>query len=891
MIQNTTFLRRAVGSLLVALVTLVGFQAHAQLDFSVSTEITWDEDPANVATSLAALQGRITEAIPTTVPDNTCYTVSGVGALEIPEASRNCRPDGATAGPGKPNTGISTDPGTVLAIKADSHVDYDVLTGGSPTQTLTVTAYNTATKKAVGTLTVAIKVTNYDEQPTSTQGAKNKPDVWYVTKGETRTIRIARDFADPEGAPVYFDDGTASTDVWVCDSATAGDSAIEAEFPGTGRPADGASPGDPGTPGSNVTVGGTDSADCTVSNGAATTVTPSPGIKGTAGNRVVTTEKVGPILHITADSLVTDTSGTLEDPNTDLVDRPKGTYTAIVYYRVWTGAGTATSPRLASSDWSMATLHVKIGANNVPQFAGGATGYNAELDEGTNSVSMTAWVAGDLDEGGVNNDTLSYKLTGDTGKGVACAGGTLSAAFAAGDGSTTEDRITLSGKDLDYETATMCTVNLEVTDEWSDPVSVPITVTVKNVNELANAKETIKDQKLVQGRSREIELNNFFIDDDGDTIMYTAHTNIYTNVANVPEGSSTLTITGANTTADDPESTVTVTVVATDGKITKTDEFDVTTRFENELPKITHVVNNVRAIGASIDENGDVGEALNVTIAYTDDDPAPIPDLTGSDHFKATVDHAKKTVSITVVTPLNFEKADRHTLMLTLQDAWEEDEISKPLEIQVSVVDQNDAPTIHPDYAMLEEGEKVIDDQDIVVDGSGSIYTGMYFYDEDKDRLLVNASSSDMTKVTVMETGLDGVKFYGVGETEEDAPVVVTLKATDPEGASHTLTFNVNVGANNPPVADSDAFMAALPENNTINVGSTFDIDLDGLFSDPDGGDMVTSITAAPSDEDVLLVVSTNMGDSVTLVGRASGMATLTITAMDGGWKLHVRDG
>ena len=29
------------------------------------------------------------------------------------------------------------------------------------------------------------------------------------------------------------------------------------------------------------------------------------------------------------------------------------------------------------------------------------------------------------------------------------------------------------------KTATMCTVNLEVTDKWSDPVSVPITVTVK----------------------------------------------------------------------------------------------------------------------------------------------------------------------------------------------------------------------------------------------------------------------------------------------------------------------------------------------------------------------------------------------------------------------------
>ena len=86
-----------------------------------------------------------------------------------------------------------------------------------------------------------------------------------------------------------------------------------------------------------------------------------------------------------------------------------------------------------SSNWSKATVHVKIGANNLPQFAGGATGYNAEMDEGTSTVEMPAWVAGDLDENGVNNDMLSYKLVGDAGKGVACAGGTLSATFVAGD--------------------------------------------------------------------------------------------------------------------------------------------------------------------------------------------------------------------------------------------------------------------------------------------------------------------------------------------------------------------------------------------------------------------------------------------------------------------------
>ena len=232
-------------------------------------------------------------------------------------------------------------------------------------------------------------------------------------------------------------------------------------------------------------------------------------------------------------------------------------------------------------------------------------------------------------------------------------------------------------------------------------------------------------------------------------------------------------------------------------------------------------------------------------------------------------------MAITVDAPLNYEAANRHVLKLVLQDAWDNTVMSKALEIQVSVVDQNDAPMV------MEDAE--IADQGIVVNGSASLYTGNHFTDEDGDRLLVDAASSDMTKVAVSVSGLDKVTFSGVAETEEEMPVTVTLTASDPDGASATLTFKVTVGENNPPVADADAFMMALPENNTINVGATADIDLDGLFSDPDGGDMITSITASTSDEDVLLVVSTNDGDSVTLVGRSSGMATLTITAMDGG--------
>ena len=160
--------------------------------------------------------------------------------------------------------------------------------------------------------------------------------------------------------------------------------------------------------------------------------------------------------------------------------------------------------------------------------------------------------------------------------------------------------------------------------------------------------------------------------------------------------------------------------------------------------------------------------------------------VTGSEHFKADVDNdeAGTSVSITVDTPLNYEASDRHVLKLVLQDAWDDTKMSKPLEIQVSVVDQNDAPMVKEDAEIADQG--------IVVNGSASLYTGDHFMDEDGDRLLVDAASSDMTKVMVAVSGLDKVTFSGVAETEEDMPVTVTLTASDPDGASADLDVQSN---------------------------------------------------------------------------------------------------
>ncbi len=95
MIQNTTFLRRAVGSLLVALVTLVGFQANAQFDFEATTSVSWAEadalDGETGGTSLQNLNTRIEDAV-TADSTESCFTISGAAAAAFAfSATPDCR--------------------------------------------------------------------------------------------------------------------------------------------------------------------------------------------------------------------------------------------------------------------------------------------------------------------------------------------------------------------------------------------------------------------------------------------------------------------------------------------------------------------------------------------------------------------------------------------------------------------------------------------------------------------------------------------------------------------------------------------------------------------------------------------------------------------------------
>ena len=879
---------RMIGPILMALLALTGLPVHGQFDFT-HIDIPWNEadgiEGADGGVSLSNLNSKLSIALSDPTDTTFCYLLEGTptNALTFNASAASCSTEEGTG-----RRSLATD---WLTLKSDEHVDYEL----GATQILEIVGYD-ADGVAQGTFEVNFTVTDADERPLLIQETMAQQRIQYWVPGESERFLIFDLFQDPDGTNVYFDSRSIATDVWICDNANAGDFEIlEVPTP----PARELGPGSPVT-----FAGGDADANCSVSNEADPSAIPppdpSPGMRGTGGNRVVTTKRVGPYLDITADSLADDTDG-----DGTVTDRGIGTYAAKIYIRAWSGPSDAP---LSTTEFAIVNIRVKVGANNPPQFAGASTGFAVTLTEGDDeSDPMPAWIANDFDAGGGTNDFLLYGLNsaGNTSVSIPGGGGRLTLGFELGDNPATNEietdfvvALTLVGSNLDYEKApSPFTVNLVVTDRWSSLVSVPIQVTLIDVNELTTTKEGIDDQRLSNGLSRELDLNAYFDDPEGDEITYKAYTNLYDDVVEVDNDTDTLTIHGKHAKqGEGGESTVTVTVIATDSKGLVADlDFELVTRYENQPPSINALGNGTISLGTGIFEEDSAGTLLMPLIEYTDDDPAPKAVFNHEPLFKAIVDPyfdeealesnefvlcareasgcIAQTGKVAIVVGdknLNFEEQSLHRLSLALQDDWEPELVSKPIEFQVAVYDSNEAPTV----------VNSIENQAIVVHGSGSYRAGPHFTDEDRkdrDRLRVYAESSDETVVEVDVTELDLVSFNGL----KQGTASITLTAYDTEGESVDLSFPVSVGPNNPPLVNQDAVASQFPPNNVLDVGEFAEIELAGLFEEPDQGDMITSIIASTSDEGILLAIPTNDGETSTLVGREAGVATLTITATD----------
>ena len=157
--------------------------------------------------------------------------------------------------------------------------------------------------------------------------------------------------------------------------------------------------------------------------------------------------------------------------------------------------------------------------------------------------------------------------------------------------------------------------------------------------------------------------------------------------------------------------------------------------------------------------------------------------------------------------------------------------------------------------------------QSLRVGGGAVLQLTPYFNDPDGDALSYSAASG---RESVVVAGISGSRLVLTAVTVGTSTVTVT--AVDPAGLTATQAARVTVAAANRAPQPQGTIQAL-----SLSVGDTTLLDVSLSFRDPDGDEL--SYTGASDNEDV--AAATVSGDTLTLVGRVAGSATVTVTATD----------
>lgn len=830
--------RQFIQATLAIAIAVVGTYTYAQSAFGSSqATLSWSENPASEVQNLAALNATINSALNAN-PQHFCFSLrtNPGDALEFDsEAMDSC----IYGHPLAPRMGYTANDGAFALSAGDSPPDFE----RSARYVLTVTAHSITTTpedRTANALTVTIDVEAFDEPPTllnehvyyDDSGMERVHAMYLDLQGRVR-LNAYNIFRDPEGTAVGI------TAIKVCDSSTPGGASVVA--------------------------------NCSP---------PALGEAEEINDHVVTMTRIGETI---LDFKVNATNLT-----------SAGVYAAKVYF-------SGQDQSMPSANVSVRPAHhtflVKVGANNAPDF-GGAIGFATSVMEAERGrldpveinppTNAGDWDANDLDAAiDSANDEIYYSLVGA----VPMCLDTMVEAVQFGDMCIAlADRggVAFDGYYLNYESPALganktIAITLRASDGW-DHTDITIEINIQDRNELyANTEQEGKvlprAVRLIQGDQRNLDLADYFNDPEGDMLTFMAYASLSENL--VTHSGSMLTIHGIGTSSEITTYSDTVTVMVSDGTNELTDLIDVQVRFENTAPRFNEGAGTL-TVGGEINENLPAGSAVSRLIKYVDEDSLagevalnvdstlfagvtePLWDSDNNrlcDTPSATCTRQISAIALVTTEALNYEAVNTHTVELSLSDGYAR---SDTLGYVVTVLNQNDPP----------QAVGSIDSKSLSVAESRTLVLSSYFEDEDaNDRVILSSQSKDSSVVTTNVDNANNVVITGV--MVGTAEVVVT--ATDTSGATAVQMFHVTVGENLPPQADDEAIAAALPKNLELMLGRNFEFSLNGLFFDPEGGQL--AMTAMSLNNDVMLV---NTIDSTAVLSpRIEGEAGLEISATD----------
>ena len=302
---------------------------------------------------------------------------------------------------------------------------------------------------------------------------------------------------------------------------------------------------------------------------------------------------------------------------------------------------------------------------------------------------------------------------------------------------------------------------------------------------------------------------------------------------------STLRLTGvAAGTA-----TVTVTAADPDG-LTATQRVRVTVPPPNRAPTPS---------GSIPAQRVDVGqtETLDVASYFSD------PDGDALGYAAATSNAGVVSVGVSGSTlRLTGVAADTATVTVTAADP---DGLSATQSVRVTVEPRNRAPAPYGS----------IPAQRLSAGRAETLDVASYFSDPDGDTLVYAATTSNAGIVSVGVSG-STLTLTGVGA----GTATVTVTARDPDGRSARQRVSVTVGRRN----HAPAPTGSIPAQN-LEGGRAVTLDVARYFSDPDSD----ALTYAATTSNAGVVSPRLFRSSLTLIARAGGEATVTVTATDPG--------
>ena len=474
----------------------------------------------------------------------------------------------------------------------------------------------------------------------------------------------------------------------------------------------------------------------------------------------------------------------------------------------------------------------------------------------------------------VDDDTLTYSLDG-----------TDASSFSI-DSSSGQLRTRVS---LDYETKSLYTVTVTVSDEKDASDSITVTINVTDVDERPVNNDpvftdgTSTSRTIAENTSSGIDIGSTIsaTDVDDDTLTYSLSGNDASSFS-IDTGSGQLQTSASL----DYETTTSyeVTVSVSDGQggnasITVTiniSNINEAPTFQDGTSTIRSIAENAGTninIGSAVSASDEDGDTLTYTLDGTDADSFSIEPTSGQLKTKSALDYETKA---------------SYSVAITVTDGTLTDSIT----VTINVRDLDETPSnIAPEFTDGEETTRTIPENTTPDNEIGSAITAT---DEDSENLVYLLSGTDASSFSI-DTDTGQLITSAALNYEEKTSYEVTVTVSDGTLEDEiTVTINVTNVNEAPTFNDGENTSRFVDENTTI--GTPFGRVVEA--TDPDADDTLT-YSLSGTDADSFDIVSTTgklqtkealdyetKDDySVTVIATDSGEATDTISVT-----IRVRD-